>query len=321
MSDVWVVADHLEGNLNGITYEMLGKAKELTAASDGKAVAVALGGGASALSASLGAADGILVIEDGISEGSPDLCGKALAAVAKEKAPRLVMVANSAVGMDLAGALAGSLGWPLAAFCNDVKFDGDTLVTTSQLYGGKIMAESEPDGTSAVITVLPGAFPEDAGRGDGSPEVETAAPGDLGQPRVRFKELIKPEGGDVDITKEEVLICVGRGIGGQDDIELVEELSEALGAAVAASRPVVDNGWLPKSRQVGKSGMTVKPKVYIAVGISGAPEHIEGMADSSTIIAINTDKGAPIFNVAHYGVAGDLFDIVPALTERIQGKS
>jgi len=122
----------------------------------------------------------------------------------------------------------------------------------------------------------------------------------------------------VDITRESVLISVGRGIQGQDNIPVVEELAKALGGALAASRPIVDNGWLPKTRQVGKSGMTVKPKLYIAVGISGAPEHLEGMRDADLIIAINPDVAAPIFEVAQFGVVADLFDIVPMLTEKIR---
>jgi electron transfer flavoprotein alpha subunit len=131
--------------------------------------------------------------------------------------------------------------------------------------------------------------------------------------------MAEPEGGDVDITIQDVLLVVGRGIESEDSIEEVADLAQALGGAVAASRPVVDQGWLPKTRQVGKSGLTVKPKVYLALGVSGAPEHVEGMRDSSTIIAVNTDPQAPIFGVAHYGWVGDLFDIVPELTDLIEG--
>ncbi len=320
MSDIWVVAEHLEGNLAGITFEMLGKAKEMAGASGGKAIAVVIGDGVSSHAGALGAADAVLAIEDSALAGfSPDAHGKALAAAAGEKAPRLVMIANTAMGMDLAGCLAGSQGWPLVAYCNGLSLEGDTLTATSQLYGGKAMADSRLEGASAVVTVLPGSFPEEAGRADGSPAVETVAAAGAGGSRVRFKGLSKPEAGDVDITKEEVLVCVGRGIGGEDDIEVAKELAEALGAQVAASRPVVDNGWLPKTRQVGKSGMTVKPKVYITLGVSGAPEHLEGMSDSGIIIAINTDPSAPIFGVAHYGVVADLFDIVEPLTESIRG--
>jgi electron transfer flavoprotein alpha subunit len=130
-----------------------------------------------------------------------------------------------------------------------------------------------------------------------------------------FRAMIRPEAGGVDITKEEILVSVGRGIESQENIELVEELAQAIGGTVSASRPIVDSGWLPKVRQVGKSGVTVKPKLYVAVGISGAPEHLQGMKDAELIVAINADPDAPIFGVADYGVCGDLFDVVPALTE------
>jgi len=140
----------------------------------------------------------------------------------------------------------------------------------------------------------------------------------LTETRITFKQYIEPEMGDVDITKETVLIAVGRGIQNQDNLPLVEELARALHGAVCGSRPVIDQGWLPTTRLVGKSGKTVKPMVYLALGISGAPEHVEGMADSEVIIAINTDPTAPIFEVAKYGATVDLFDLIPALIEQLK---
>jgi electron transfer flavoprotein alpha subunit len=133
--------------------------------------------------------------------------------------------------------------------------------------------------------------------------------------KTKFVETIKPAGGDVDITAQTKLVSVGRGIGGKENIELAEELSEKLGATVSASRPVVDAGWLPRTRQVGKSGLKVKPKLYLMLGISGAPEHLEGMKSAELIIAVNTDKKAPIFNVAHYGATNDLFEVAEAMLE------
>jgi len=138
--------------------------------------------------------------------------------------------------------------------------------------------------------------------------------------KVTFKKFIEPKSGDVDITKQDVLVSVGRGIQSQDNIALAEELADALGGAVCGSRPVIDQGWLSLTRQVGKSGMIVKPKAYLALGISGAPEHWEGMQNSALIIAVNTDAKAPIFDGAHYGVVADLLDIMPALTEKIKAK-
>ncbi len=136
---------------------------------------------------------------------------------------------------------------------------------------------------------------------------------------VVFEEMILPDATDVDITQQDVLVAVGRGIQQEDNMEVAEQLAQSLGGVLAASRPIVDQGWLPTTRQVGKSGMTVKPKCFIALGISGAPEHVEGMKDSGLIIAVNTDPNAPIFDVAHYGVVADLMDVAPALTDAIKG--
>jgi len=139
-------------------------------------------------------------------------------------------------------------------------------------------------------------------------------------PKVVFKRYLEPEAGDVDITKQNVLVGVGRGIQTQDNVQLAEDLAQVLDGAVCASRPVIDQGWLPLSRQVGKSGMSVKPRVYLALGISGAPEHWEGMQNSQCIIAVNTDPKAPIFDGAHYGVVGDVLELLPVLTDKLKAR-
>ena len=147
--------------------------------------------------------------------------------------------------------------------------------------------------------------------------VSIPPPAGLDTIRMSVRQVFEPEAGDVDITSADLLVSVGRGIGSQDNLELVAELADALGSPLSASRPVTDSGWLPKTRQVGKSGLKVKPRAYLAFGISGAPEHLEGMRGADLIIACNTDPKAPIFDVAHYGTTEDLFDLVPALTERV----
>jgi len=172
-------------------------------------------------------------------------------------------------------------------------------------------------GGPAIATVLAGSASAGAGRGAGSPEVVTlSAPPDAG--RIEFLGLERPEAADVDITAQDVLVAIGRGIGDQDGVEVAEELAEALDAAVAASRPIIDAGWLPKSRQVGKSGLKVKAKVYLALGISGAPEHLEGIKGVGTLVAVNTDENAPIFGVADYGLVADLFEVCEELTEALE---
>jgi len=317
--DVLVVVEQLEGQVAEVSFEMLGKGRGLATATGGRLVAVALGHGLDAVAGQLGAADGVLLCEDpGLAHYSPDAHQKVLAGVLRERAPRVTLVANTAMGMDLAAGLSGALGWPLVAYCRDARIDGGRLVATSQIYGGKILAEAEVDGEAAILSVLAGSFPAEGGRVAAQPAIERipAPPGE--KDRTRFRRLIRLAGGDVDITRQPVLVSVGRGIQSRDNIALVEELAEALGGALSASRPIVDQGWLPKTRQVGKSGMTVKPKLYLAVGISGAPEHLEGMRGAELIVAVNTDPNAPIFSVAHYGVVVDLFDVLPLLTEKIK---
>lgn len=318
-NDIFVLVEQIDGKVNEVTFELLGKGRELAGAAGGSLVAVLLGSGVNNLVSQFGAADKVLVADHPALAGyTPEAYKRVLGGMVKSRAPRVFLIANTAIGMDQAAGLSIELGWPLVAYAKDVTFSGGALRAVSQIYGGKLLAEAEVPGDQAIISVLAGASPAEKGKAAGTPAVEEVAVSVEGM-RTRFKRLILPEAGDVDITREPILVSVGRGIGSQDNIPLVQELAESLGAALAASRPIVDQGWLPKTRQVGKSGMTVKPKLYIAVGISGAPEHLEGMRNSATIVAINTDAAAPIFGIAHYGVVGDLFDVLPALTERIRG--
>jgi electron transfer flavoprotein alpha subunit len=260
------------------------------------------------------------VIDDpALAEFNPEAYSRVLAALIKERSPRLVMIGSTSMGMDLAAGLSVAAGLPLIAYVNGLSAEDGTLVATSQIYGGKIQAEAVPDGEACLVACVAGAFPADAGRAASAASVEVmASPVALNDLRVKFVKLIEPQGGDVDITQQPILVSIGRGIGGQENIELAQELAEALGTAVSSSRPVTDAGWLPKTRQVGKSGLTVKPKVYLALGISGAPEHLEGMRGAETIIVVNTDPKAPIFDVAHYGATCDMLDLMPVLTEKIK---
>jgi electron transfer flavoprotein alpha subunit len=318
-ADVWVIAEHRDGAVTEGTFELLGAARRLAGASGGQAVAVVLGSGTSTVAAELGAADHIIAVDHpSLAEFTPTSYVAALGPLLGEREPRLVLVANTGVGMDVAGGLSATAGYALAAYVTDIAMDDGWPVVTCQLYAGKIEGRVRFRTGRGICTVVAGSFPADAGRAAGSPTVETSAPS-AADSRIRFGRLIRPETGDVDITRENVLVAVGRGIGEADNIELVEELASALGGAVAASRPIADAGWLPRSRQVGKSGQRVKPTLYLALGISGAPEHLEGMRDAELIIAVNNDPRAPIFGVAHFGATADLLDVVPALTARLTG--
>ena len=309
---VLVAGEYLDGKLADVTYELTGLGRGL-AGGGGSVVVCGSGLGFAEAAAAIGA-DRVCHLEGaGLDAYVPDAFIAAVTGLAQDVAADLVLASTSAVGLDTAAGVAASLSLPLVSYVVEASRDGGALVTQSQLYGGKLFAESEVVSGRAVLTVMPGAYPSDAGRGQpGSVDAVSAA---QGPGRMTFKQLLRPAASDVDITKAEILVSVGRGIESPDNIGIVEELASALGGTIAASRPVVDNGWLPKARQVGKSGLTVKPKLYLAIGISGAPEHLQGMKDADCIVAINSDAEAPIFSVAHFGICGDLFDIVPALSE------
>ncbi len=311
-NDVFVITENMDGRFADVSFEMVGKAKDLAAAFGGKSIAVVLG---HEISANVFATDATTYIDDpNLAQFNPEAYAKVLEALLREASPRLVMLGWTAKGMDLAAWLSARLGKPCVAYAKDVCVEGGSLVVDSQVYGGKMIAQVSPQGDMAVIAVLAGSFPVEAGQGS-TPATQSASPVQLDSLKMKFIEAIKPAAGDVDITSQTKLVSVGRGIGGKENIELAEELAQKLGAVVSASRPVVDAGWLPRTRQVGKSGLKVKPKLYLTLGISGAPEHLEGMKGAELIIAINTDIKAPIFNVAHYGATADLFEVTEAMLE------
>jgi len=316
-NDVLVVAEHLDGTLADSTFELLGKANELAHAGGGQSVVALVG--APALADELGAADRVVTVDHpALRSYTAEAWEHAVTAVVEAVQPRLVLVSTATIGLDLAGALATRSDAALVSYAVDLARDGDDIVATAQIYGGKLLAEVGIDGERAVVAVIAGSFPAAAGRGGSGATVEAIdAPPGLDDLRTAFLRMIAPEAGDVDITAADLLVSVGRGIASQDNLELVQELADALGAPLASSRPITDQGWLPKTRQVGKSGLKVKPRVYLAFGISGAPEHLEGMRDAELIIACNTDEQAPIFDIAHYGSTVDLFDLVPVLAEKL----
>ena len=315
-NDILVLADHLRGQLSDATLELVGKAKELAGGTGGQAVVALLG--APDLAGQITGADTVLTIDHPtLADYTPEAWEKTLLHLVTERQPRLVLIANSTIGMDLGAGLSAAWGAPLVAYTVGLEADGSDIVATAQVYGGKLLAEAALSGDRGICTVVAGSFPA-AGADAGSPAVEALPPpAGLDDLKTSFLTMVEPEGGDVDITAADALVSVGRGIGSQENLELVQELADAIGAPLSASRPVTDAGWLPKTRQVGKSGLKVKPKVYLTFGISGAPEHLEGMRDAELIIACNTDAAAPIFDVAHYGTTLDLFDIVPALTDKL----
>ncbi len=317
-NNVMVLGEHVGKQITDSTYELIGKARELASAWGGQ-VEVALFGPGD-LASQLGGADIVVSVDDpAVGDYVPESYERALMHVLREREPRLLLLANATIGLDLGAAVSVSWEAPLVAYCVGLAAEGETLVATCQILGGKIMAEVGVDAAKAVATVVGGNFPAEAGQGSGTPELLPSTPPDLDSVRMTLTQIFEAQEGDVDITAAEMLVSVGRGIGSKDYVATVEELAAKLGVPLSASRPVIDSGWLPKTRQVGKSGLKVKPRAYLSFGISGAPEHLEGMRGAELIIACNTDEQAPIFAIAHYGTTLDLFDLVPAIVERVQG--
>jgi electron transfer flavoprotein alpha subunit len=313
--DIYVVVEHLRGEVAEITYVMLAAARVLAKVTGGKVVACLLGHNAGKLAGDLSADEVLYIDHPSLAEFTPDAYQTALAAAISEAKPRAVMMGSTSIGSDVASVLSARLKLPLVSSCRLVSPDGKLH---SQICGGKIMAETQLPESTVLITITPGGHLADGGRSAQAPTVTNVAPPDLSGLRTSLLQYLEPEPGDVDIAKEAILVAIGRGLQNGDNVELAEELAKALGGVVCGSRPVVDQGWLSPSRLVGKSGKHVKPKLYLALGISGAPEHMEAVTDSEMIMAVNTDAAAPIFGLAKYGTTVDLFDLVPALTSAIQ---
>jgi electron transfer flavoprotein alpha subunit len=312
MGDVFVLAEHRRGELREVTLEMLGKGRELAGQLGGSLKAVLLGHGVDAFAGELAnQAHEVLVVEDERLENfNSELYQKVLVSLLADRKPSLTLIGHTACGMDLSPSLAAELDLPLATDCIGFELEDGRLL---KLQANVSFGESE----QYMATVRQAAFPIKELEPLGGQIVAVDSPLAEEVRRKKFIEYVEAAVGDVDITQSEVVVGVGRGIKEQENLEIVQKLAEAAGGVLAGSRPVIDAGWLPPDRQVGQSGKTVKPKLYIAVGISGASQHLSGMKASDTIVAINKDPGAPIFNVATYGIVDDLFKVVPTLTEQL----
>jgi electron transfer flavoprotein alpha subunit len=234
-----------------------------------------------------------------------------------EKAPALVLMGNTSYGMELAPRLAAGLKWPLTTDCVDVEVNGGAVEGIRKMYSDKVNVRIGFKGAAhCLVTLRAGSFPAEIEAAFDGEVVSVPSPLTTEIQARKFVEFIEAVAGDVDITRADILVSVGRGIGDVANIPLAEALAQALGGVLSCSRPVVDKKWLPKERQVGTSGKTVKPKVYIALGISGSFQHIAGMKNAGTIIAVNKDPNAPIFGAAHFGIVDDLLKVLPVLTEK-----
>ena len=325
MGDIFVLAEHRQGELRDVTFEMLGKGQELAAAMDAPLAAVLLGHNVDGFAAELAKhAHQVLVVEDErLEHFNSAVYQQVLAQLITERKPGLVLIGQTAQGMDLAPSLATQLDLPLVTDCVGLEVEdglGAQPFAVREMYGGKVSAKlAFRQADTYMATVRQAAFPFEEGEPLGGEVSAVDSPLTEEIAYRRFIEYVEAAVGDVDITQADVVVAVGRGIKEGDNMALVEQLAEAVGGVVAGSRPVIDAGWLPPDRQVGQSGKTVKPKLYLAVGVSGASQHVAGMKASDIIVAINKDPDAPIFKVAHYGIVDDLFKVVPALTEQLGG--
>ncbi|ELZ05154.1 electron transfer flavoprotein subunit alpha/FixB family protein [Natrialba aegyptia] len=317
MTDVLAVADHRRGELRDSSYELITAGRELADETGGDLHLAVISGTVDEFAEKVNreGVDAIHTVSHG-EEFNHDVYTQAITQLYDELAPQYVLTPNSVNGLDYAPAVANRLGLPVVTDTVDLETSGETLTATREMYGGKVETTNELDG-EAVVTIREAEWPAAEGTGDASVEAFEA---DIDEDAVGstvngFEEV---GGGDVDISEADVLVSVGRGIEEEENLDIIRDLADALGATVSSSRPIVDNGWLPKNRQVGQSGKVVTPDVYIAIGISGAVQHVAGMKGSDTIVAINTDPNAPIMDIADYAIHDDLFDVVPALTEEFQ---
>lgn len=321
MAEIFVLTEHRQGQVRDITYEMLTKARELAAKTSAEVIAVMLGKNVKEHAKAIAEyAKSVLVVEDERLENfNSEAYRTILTKLIAEHKPILLMMGHTSYGVDLAPRLAAALNLPLATDCIDLIFEGDTLKVTRQMYGGKVnVSVTVRKAETYVATVRQATFaPQKPTPPETGQITEIPSPLTEEIQEKRFIQYLLPPPGGVDITAAEKLVGVGRGIKDAANIQIVEQLAKTMSAVVSCSRPIVDKGWLPTDRQVGTSGKTVKPKLYLAVGISGAFQHILGMKSSDLIIAINKDPKAPIFSFADYGIVDDLFKVVPALNNKI----
>ncbi len=315
--DIYVLIEHQRGQVANISYHMLAAARSLSADTGCSVIGVLLSEDCQALGADL-AADRLLCVEDHLLAGyAPTAYRQILLELIRMDQPRLFLFGDTSLGAELAGSLSARLDCPLISSCLKFHSEAGKLIYTSQICGGKILVDGELPVPGALVTMVPGGYKAELGKTSQPPDMVYKEGFQLNPQPIRLKGYIEPDTSDIDISKEDILVSIGRGLQNADNLPMIQELADALGGVVCSSRPGVDSGWLPATRLVGKSGKRVKPKVYLALGISGAPEHAEAITESETIIAVNTDPQAPIFNLANYGATIDLFDLVPALTETI----
>ncbi len=320
---VWAIAEQRDGDIRKISYEIVSEGRRLADALGQPLTAVLLGSGIKSKASQLAqyGADRVLVADDPRLEPfTTDAYVSVLTQLAKEGAPAVILMGASVQGKDLSARLSASLGVGMAQDCMAFSVEGGNLIANRPIYAGKAYAKltfqnSWPQMATARPNVMKMNVPDPSRSAE---VVDAAFTLDAAGLKTRVVDIVKDTSGKVDLTEADKIVSGGRGMKGPENYKILEELADLIGATVGASRSAVDAGWRPHKDQVGQTGKVVSPNLYIACGISGAIQHLAGMSTSKVIVAINKDPDAPIFQKADYGVAGDLFEVVPALTQEVK---
>ena len=315
---IFAVALQKDGNLVSASYELIEAAKSL----GGELYSVILAEDAKNLASDLASHGGgkvLAVSNPSLKYFNDEVYVKVLKELINKYKPDVIIGSATFYGKALFGRLAAVMGGPMASDITDISLDGDQIVATRPNYGGSVISRiGKTNDKPFFATLRMKIYPESSG-GDGEVIEETVADNAF-ESNTQIKEMKVESAGALTLTEADVIVAVGRGIKGPENIPMVKDLASALKAAFGASRAIVDAGWTEYANQVGQTGKTVNPKLYIAIGISGAIQHLVGMQTSKTIVAVNKDKDAPIFNIANYGIVGDAFEIVPALTNKFKAE-
>ncbi|HYB25249.1 MAG TPA: electron transfer flavoprotein subunit alpha/FixB family protein [Solirubrobacteraceae bacterium] len=317
MSGILVLAETRRGELRDVSLELVSAAREVKESAGGRLTVAVIGADAEVFAGDLAAedVDEVLTVSAPTEQFEAHVWQRALGALIESEQPALVLLGHTIDSIGFAPAVAARAGLGFGTDVTAISW-ADGPRARRGAYGDKLVAELEfPGKECTLLTVRPGIFPVAAGSGS-APRRPMLVDLD-GAARTEHVEYLDVAAGDVDITKAEFLLSIGRGVEDKDNIPRFEELAEKFGATLSVSRPLVDAGWMPSARQVGQSGKTVKPRVYLALGISGAVQHLAGMRTADTIIAVNTDPEAPIFGVAHYGAVADLFEVADELEQAL----
>ncbi|MSP13240.1 MAG: electron transfer flavoprotein subunit alpha/FixB family protein [Chloroflexi bacterium] len=319
-NDILIVAEIRENNLKKVSLEVLGAGQEIARKLGGTVVALVLGNGVTGFVAEMeqaGAAKVFLADSPALAEYSPTTFTQVIVKLVKETNPAAIFFGSTAYGRDLAPRVAARLKAGVASDCTGIEVADGRLLFTRPIYAGKAITQVKLKSDPQIATIRPNIYP--------IPQAETGRNVPIEKLEVNVfpgqavtKAILKPETQELDVAEADIIVSGGRGLKGPENFAILRELADALGGAVGASRAAVDAGWIPHAHQVGQTGKTVNPSLYVACGISGAVQHQAGMRTSRVIVAINKDPESPIFKLATYGIVGDLFEVVPALTAEVK---